>query len=292
MMMTTETSERLGIVAFAGAVPVAIAEQVVSRGGDVFVLGVKGMSSPEIERFPHVYVRPFEVGQAIHQLRKMRCRNLVFSGSILRPRLALFRVDLGTLRYLPTIAAAARGSGDDAVARQISTIGEQIGFKILSPAMVAPELVARSGVYGRHTPTAEESADIGHGMALLSKLGPFDVGQAVIVHRGRVLAVEAAEGTDAMIERLAGLRANGRFAIPPPSAVFVKAPKPQQNLRDDMPVVGPETLARARMAGLRGIACAAGGVLLLDVAHLARAADEAGMFLIGVPTKVDGEPHP
>jgi DUF1009 family protein len=237
-------------------------------------------------------VRPFEVGKAIRQLRKMGCREVVFSGSILRPRFAFFRIDLGTLRYLPIILAAARGSGDDAIASRISRIGERLGFNILSPAIVAPELVAESGVYGRYTPTAEESADIAHGIAVLSSLGPFDVGQAVIVHGGRILAVEAAEGTDAMIERLAMLRTNGRFAIAPPSAILVKAPKPQQDLRDDMPVVGPETLARAQAAGLRGIACAAGGVLLLDAASLAQVADEAGMFLVGVSTKVDGGSSP
>ncbi|MGF1551756.1 MAG: UDP-2,3-diacylglucosamine diphosphatase LpxI domain-containing protein, partial [Paracoccaceae bacterium] len=135
---------------------------------------------------------------------------------------------------------------------------------------------------GRHRPGARDRADACRGAALLAALGPHDVGQAAVVAGGLVLAVEAIEGTDAMLDRVAALPRERRRASPPPSGVLVKIPKPGQDARLDAPAVGPETVRRAARAGLRGIVGLAGGTQALDRAEIAAVADAHGLFVWGV----------
>jgi hypothetical protein len=113
-------------------------------------------------------------------------------------------------------------------------------------------------------------------------MGPFDVGQAVVVADNHVLAVEAAEGTDNLVLRLADLRRQGRVATPERVGVLVKAPKPAQDRRFDLPAIGPATVTNAARAGLAGIAVAAGNTIIADAAETVAAADDAGIFLAGV----------
>jgi len=142
-------------------------------------------------------------------------------------------------------------------------------------------LLSPLGAIGARTPPAQAEADIRIGAALIAALSPFDVGQGVVVVDGRVVAVEAAEGTDAMLARVADLRATRRLRLSGPAGVFVKAPKRDQDLRFDMPTIGPQTIAAAAAAQLRGIAVVAGAVLIAERAAMARAADDAGLFVVG-----------
>ncbi len=157
---------------------------------------------------------------------------------------------------------------------------ERQGFRVRGAHEIVPSLLAPPGVLGRAGPDKEASGDIARGFALLDALAPFDVGQAVVVARGHVLAVEAAEGTDAMLQRCAGLRQWGGSGR---TGVLVKTPKRGQELRLDMPVVGPTTLELAAAAGLAGVAVAAGQVMIAEQAAMIDLADRHGLFVIGAP---------
>jgi hypothetical protein len=125
--------------------------------------------------------------------------------------------------------------------------------------------------------------EIARGFALLSATSAFDIGQAAVVAGRRVLAVEAAEGTDAMLDRVAAMRASGRITVPTGTGVLVKAPKHRQDRRFDLPSIGPGTVTRAATAGLAGIAVVAGATIVAEPQRLAEEADRAGLFVAGYP---------
>jgi DUF1009 family protein len=205
---------------------------------------------------------------------------------VFRPHLKDFRLDWTTLRILPRLARLYRG-GDDHLLSGVAEIVGEFGFRLLSIAEIAPELLVPAGVLGRHKPSPEDEIDIAFGMDLLRALGPFDVGQAAAVAGRRVLAVEAAEGTMVMLARLAELRKGGRLQLPKRAGVMVKAPKPSQDRRIDLPAIGAETVEQAAAAGLSGIAVEAGGTIVPDIAALVRAADAAGLFVTGVSGRAE-----
>jgi hypothetical protein len=136
------------------------------------------------------------------------------------------------------------------------------------------------GQLGAVAPSEQDKADIKTGIRIVKAIGALDIGQAAIIRDGYVLAVEAAEGTDGLLQR------SGAFAWDKPAGVLVKLSKPGQDLRADMPTIGPDTVSKAVQANLRGIAVEGGLTLVLDLAEIIRRADAAGIFLIGL----DGEP--
>jgi DUF1009 family protein len=133
--------------------------------------------------------------------------------------------------------------------------------------------------------------DIARGFALLAAMSAFDVGQAAIVAGRRVLAVEAAEGTDAMLDRVAAMRESRRIVLPAGSGVLVKAPKRRQDRRFDLPSIGPGTVTRAAAAGLAGIAVIAGATIVAEPQRLVEEADRAGLFVVGCPDTETGDEH-
>jgi UDP-2,3-diacylglucosamine hydrolase len=251
------------------------------------LLALRGFADPAVERFPHEWMPFGAFGKSVALARKHGVRDLVVIGSVHRPRLKDFRLDWTTLRILPRLARLYRG-GDDHLLSGVAKLLGELGFRLQSVADVAPELLVPAGILGAHRPSAEDEADIALGLDLLRALGPFDVGQAVAISARRVLAVEAAEGTAGMLRRLAKLRQSGRLKLAERAGVLVKAPKPGQSRRIDLPAIGAETVAQAAAAGLRGIAVEAGGTIVPDAAAMVRAADQAGLFLAGVPAREEG----
>jgi DUF1009 family protein len=270
----------LGIVAFGGRLPLAVAEAVRAQGREVFLAAMHGVADPAVAGFPHGTFRAFQVSRLVGLLRGAGCRDVVLAGTVLRPALSSVRFDLGTLKQL-ALLFAANVSGDDSLLMRVTRGFEGEGFRVLGIGDVAPELIAPEGTLTRCAPGARD--EVVYGLDVLVGLGVHDVGQAVVVHGRRVVAVEAAEGTSAMIARVAELRANGRFPVSGRAGVLVKGPKPQQELRNDMPALGPDTVEAAAAAGLAGIAFVAGGVLLIDAARMIARADEAGLWLAGFP---------
>jgi DUF1009 family protein len=164
----------------------------------------------------------------------------------------------------------------------IASMAEEGGLRVIGLRDVAPEVFVPEGVLGRHQPTERDLSDIARGMTLIAALGPFDVGQAAIVANNNVLAVEAAEGTDNMLARIADLRQQRRVTTPPGVGVLVKAPKPGQDRRFDLPSIGPRTIEGAARAGLAGVAVAAGSTIIAEAAEVIAAADRANIFIVGV----------
>ncbi len=269
---------RLGVVAAAGSIPIAVCEAARSQGIEVFVVGLKGQADQALSQFPHRWVRLGAVGNLLGVLRDAGCRDIVIVGALKRPDLWRVGVDFGFIRHLPTILSLTRG-GDDTILKRVVRFFEAQGFTVRGAHEIAPALLAPLGPFGTHGPMEDHAGDIAQGLALLDALAPFDVGQAVVVAGGHVLAIEAAEGTDRMLKRCAELRQWGRRRR---TGVLVKAAKRGQELRVDMPVIGPRTAEFAAEAGLAGIAVASGEVMIADQAEMISVADRHDIFITGV----------
>jgi hypothetical protein len=207
---------------------------------------------------------------------------VVFIGSLIRPTLWNLRPDIKALMLLPRIVAAYRG-GDNHLLSGVSRIVEDHGFHLLGAHEVAPEILVPEGVLGRVGAAEQHRQDIAFGFDYLRASGAFDIGQAVVVAGKRVLAVEAAEGTDQMLARVAELRIAGRIGGPPGIGVLVKAPKPEQDRRFDLPSIGPNTVAGVTRAKLAGIAVVGGATVVAEPERVVIEADRAGIFVVGVP---------
>jgi DUF1009 family protein len=222
----------------------------------------------------HAWIRLGAAGAAIDRLRRAKVEELVMVGPIKRPSLAELRPDLRTAHLLAKIGG--RALGDDGLLRAIVGVLEAERFRVLGVDEILQDLLATTGVYGALAPDDQARSDIERGVAVVRALGRQDVGQAAVVQQGIVLGVEAAEGTDALLDRCAALRRAG------PGGVLIKIKKPGQEQRVDLPTIGPGTVAGAAAAGLRGIAVEAGGALVVDRPGVVEAADAAGVFVVGI----------
>jgi DUF1009 family protein len=272
----------LAILCGAGAFPLEVACEARRAGREPFLVGIVGATDSAIEAYPHVWVRMGEVGKLFAALRARAIAELVIIGAMTRPELTDLRLDWGAVKRAAGLAQLFR-RGDNGLLAGIAEIIEREGVRVVGAHEVAPRLLAPVGPIGARLASAEDERDIAFGVGLLASLSTFDAGQGAIVAAGRVLAIEAAEGTDAMIGRAAEMRANGRLRLAGRAGVLVKAPKRGQDLRLDMPAIGPKTIEDAIKAQLRGVAVAAGHVLVLERDLCAREANSAGLFVAGFP---------
>ena len=277
-------SRPLAILCGGGGFPLEVARAAEANGQRPFLVGVVGSSDPAIEAFPHVWVHMGQIGKMFGALKAQAIVDIAFVGAMNRPEFADLRFDWGALKRAPELAQLFRG-GDNRLLVGIAGIFEREGLRIVGAHEIAPQLLAPLGaVVGARAAPAEAEADIAAGAALLAALSPFDAGQGAVIVNGRVVAIEAAEGTDEMLARVADLKATRRLRMQGPHGVFVKAAKRGQDQRLDMPTVGSKTIEAARRAELRGIALAAGQVLIAEREAFLRAADAAGLFVVGFPT--------
>ena len=271
------TAEPLAILAGGGAFPRLVAEAARAGGREVVIAAIRGEADPGFEGFHHRFVGRGQLGAVLRFFRKSGARDLVIVGGIRQRRLPrLDEIDLGAVWVLLTHLRILR-HGDDGLLRKIARIFESRGHRIVGAAEIAPHLLMPAGPLGTRIPDAAAQADVALGIAEARAHGACDLGQGVIVVDGRVAAREGREGTDAMLAAHAATRPPGA----PPRGVLVKCPKPMQDLRLDMPAIGPATVAAAAAAGLAGVAVEAGGTLVADRAAVAAAADAAGLFVWG-----------
>ena len=273
---------RVAVLAGRGEFPVRVAAAAAAQGASVYVAALSGAADPaDYAAYEAGEYRLGQLGRFLDEIKRRRIDEIVMVGALPRPSFGSLAPELSTLKYLPHFAHAFQG-GDDHLLRGVVTFFEGQGLRVIGPVDIAPDLVAPVGALGRHKPSAVAREAIATGFNLLAALSPFDMGQAAIVADHRVVAVEAAEGTDAMIERVAGLVQAGRLKLGKGDGVLVKAPKLGQDLRVDMPAIGPDTVARVAAAGLAGIAVKAGCVLIGDRERLPTLADASGLFIEGV----------
>ena len=278
----------LGILAGAGALPIEIAASVNVRGRAVHLVAIAGFAENEIADFPHEWVTLGQIGGMLASFRRAGCREIVIAGGLRRPDILRTRPDLGALRHMPTILSLTRG-GDDSLLRRVVRFFEGQGFIVRGAGEMAPELLAAGGPAGRRTPTDAELHSVAKAARAIRALGRFDVGQAAVATTDGVVAIETARGTDAL---LAVLAAGGAASGSGRGGVLVKLAKPGQELRVDLPAIGPRTIDGAVKAGLAGIAVEAGRTIVLERGATRTAADEAGIFLYGLEEAVSSDLPP
>jgi len=268
---------KLGILAGRGEVPRRLIDGCLASGRDFFVIAFSGETAPAtVAGIAHAWVDVAQVGRTVELLRAAGCTEVCLIGPVGRPDFARLRPDWHGLRLLPRLVAAARRGGDDALLSTVVGYLEEQGFRVVGAEEVQGDLTVGPGPLGRVAADAEAAADIRRAIAVIDALGALDVGQAAVVRAGQVLAVEAAEGTDAMLARCVAFRAAH------PAGVLVKMTKPGQERRADLPTVGLPTVEGAIAAGLAGIAVEAGGTLVLHRDAAVATADAAGLFIVGV----------
>ena len=277
-----EISSPIGLIAAGGVMPFAVADSLTARGINPVLFALRGACDPvRVERFRHHWISIGQLGKAAKLFRAENCRDLVFIGTLVRPALSEIRLDWGTLRVIGRVWAAFRG-GDDHLLSGIASILEQDGFRMVGIKDVAPDLLMPEGCLTRKAPDENAAADIARGRDVLGALSPFDIGQATVVIDGHVVGVEDIEGTDGLLARVARLRAEGRIRAKTAQGVLVKAPKSGQDLRFDLPTIGPRTVEGAAAAKLAGIAIVAANTVVIEPQAVIEAADAAGLFVTGL----------
>jgi len=277
-----KAADPVAVVCGGGSLPATVADALIAQGRGVVMFPLYGWADPaEVARFRHHWIHIGQLGRFSRLAHGEGCRDLVMIGTLVRPTVRQLRLDFETLRVMPRIIRAYRG-GDDHLLSGVGRILEDYGFRLVGAHEVAPQILAPVGHVGRCAPTPRDAADIARALSLLAAIGPFDVGQAAVVADGHVLAVEAAEGTDHMLAHLVEMRRGGRVRSPAGIGVLVKAPKPSQDRRFDLPTIGPSTVQRVADAGLAGLAVVAGGVIIAEPARVMALADKANIFVAGV----------
>jgi UDP-2,3-diacylglucosamine hydrolase len=272
----------VAVVCGGGSFPGAVGEAIVRRGRRPVMFALRGWADQDVvERYAHHWIALGQVGRFLRLVRAEQCRDVLFIGTVLRPAISQVRLDWQAIRMMPRIVALFRG-GDDRLLSGLARMMEEQGLRIIGVDDVAPEILAPDGAMGRLEPSPADRADIARALDVIAALGPFDVGQAVVVADGYVLGVEAAEGTDNLLKRIAVLREQGRVTTPKGVGVLVKAPKPGQDRRFDLPAIGPQTIANVARAGLAGLAITAGSTIVAEPAEAMAIADREGIFFVGM----------
>ncbi|WP_340645811.1 UDP-2,3-diacylglucosamine diphosphatase LpxI [Phenylobacterium sp.] len=273
---------KLGLIAGGGTLPLEIAEHCEQAGRAVFIARLKGFADPELNRFPGADVGLAEIGKTIKALKRAGCQAVCLVGNVSRPDFKTLKPDLRGLALLPAVMAAAR-KGDDALLRVVLNEFAKEGFVIEGAHEAKSDLTLAKGPLGAVAPRPEHQGDIDRALLVAREIGRLDVGQGAVVCDGLVLAVEAQEGTDAMLRRVAHeIPAAIRGTPGAYRGVLAKAPKPIQETRIDLPTIGLATVQRVAAAGLAGIVGEAGRLLVLDREAVIELADELGLFILGV----------
>ena len=269
----------LGILAGGGPLPGRVAAAAAAAGRSVFIVGLEGFADRSvIGPWPHKFFRIGAVRGIFGALRQHGCQDLVLIGPVRRPSLLDIRPDAEGTRMLARIGRAAFAGDDGLLSAVIRVLGEE-GFRVIGAHEILHETLGPRGLLSRAAPDANAMADITRGIAVSRALGSVDVGQSCVVSAGVVIAVEAVEGTDAMLARCGALL--DALEMVKPTGVLVKSVKPGQDRRADLPTIGPETIRLAADAGLAGVAYDASGTILAEREACIARADERGLFLLG-----------
>lgn len=273
---------RIAIIAGSGKLPLFLAEAARAAGEDPFILRLKNEADDLWQGFDNAVIGVGDMAGLSALFRKHEITRVVMSGAVKRrPAFGEIRVNLKSLLKLPMALKTLLAGGDDAVLRMVISLIEAQGCEVLGAHEILPGLLATVGPLGSVSPDADALKDIERAADAAETLGRLDVGQGAVAVGGRIVALEGVEGTDAMLARVASLRADGRISKRR-KGVLVKLCKPQQDLRADLPTIGVSTVTNAQAAGLAGIAVEAGRALVVEREAVMAAADAAGLFVVGI----------
>ena len=283
-MNDTPTPPRaLGILAGGGPLPGQVAAAAHAAGRAVFLVGLEGFADPAIlAPWPHAFIRMGAAGRILAALRAHGCQDLVLIGPVRRPSFLDARPDAVGAKLIVRAGRAAFGGDDGLLKAAIRILGEE-GFQVIGAHEILRTALGPSGLLSRARPDATAMADLDRGAAVAHALGAVDVGQGCVVRAGVVIAVEAVEGTDAMLARCGPLL--DLLGMAKPGGVLVKRVKPGQDRRVDLPAIGPDTIRHAALAGLAGVAYEAGATILAERDTCIAEADRLGLFLLGFEPK-------
>jgi len=272
---------KLGLIAGAGGLPAEVANHCRKAGRPYFVVRLRGIADDATLGHPGEEVGIAELGKCFKLLRREGCEAVCFAGIVQRPNFAALKPDMRGAAALPGIIAAAR-HGDDALLRKILDEFRKEGFAVEGVHEAVGAMTLPLGLLGRRSPGSDHKGDIERALVVAREIGRLDVGQGAVVCEGLVLAVEAQEGTDSMLRRVADLPTAIRGTPERPRGVLAKAPKPIQEIRVDLPTIGVATVRGAARAGLAGIVGEAGRLLIVDREATIEAANDMGLFILGV----------
>lgn len=272
---------KVGLIAGSGDLPGSVVAATLQAEHEIFIAFLDGFSAPQDCQLEHGVFGLAEFGKMVSSFHKAGCTHVCFAGNVQRPDFRKLKPDLKGLRHLPGAVKAA-AQGDDSLLAYLLAIFEAEGFGIVSPQALCSHLLIPAGNLGRAVLTESHKKDAEKACITASAIGALDIGQAAIVCRGLILAVEAQEGTDEMLKRTARLPSDIRGNSSSPEGVLAKMVKPGQEERIDLPTIGPETIRLAAEAGLAGIVAESGRAFVLERETVIAMADEAGFFIHGI----------
>ena len=274
---------KIGLIAGGGDLPKAVIQAAREAHYEIFVAALNGAVSREQFDVPAKAFGIAEFGKMTRAFRKQKCTHVCFAGNVKRPDFKKLKPDFKGLRKLPGAIRAAR-DGDDSLLKYVVETFEKDGFEILSPQEICKDLLMPEGHLGAVRLTSQHRDDTEKACKIAQAIGGLDIGQGAVVCNGLVLAVEAQEGTDAMLERVQALSEGIRGTLYERAGVLAKMLKPGQEDRVDLPTIGVSTVERVDKAGLAGIAVEAGRCFVMDKPNVIAAADAAGLFIVGIPS--------
>ncbi len=271
-----DKAKKLGIIAGGGSLPRSLIRHCQTVGRDFFVIAIEGNADPALfnDEIPHLWIRLGQAGTGFKRFRDEKVEEVVMIGTIRRPSFKELIPDMRTTAFFTKIGVKALG--DDGILRALIKEIEAEKMRVVGIHEVMNNILVRPGILGKVKPGKDDYVDIRRGVAAAFELGRLDIGQSVVVQQGLVLGVEAIEGTDELIKRCSAYKRKGN------GGVLVKLRKPQQDMRIDLPTIGTRTVENAKASGLNGLAVHAGNTLIVDEAEVIRAADKAGLFIIGI----------
>lgn len=273
----TDTNRKLGIIAGGGNIPQMLINECLNQQIDFVVLAIEGNAEPDLFKnvsCPYRWIRLGQAGSGFKYFAEQGVKDVVMIGTIRRPSFFDVVPDLRTTAFFAKVGAKALG--DDGILRALVSEIEADGMKVKGVHEVMPQLLIKEGVLTKTKPAKKYNEDIKRGIEAALTLGKLDIGQAVVVQHGLVLGVEGIEGTDELMRRCKDYRRKGGGGI------LVKLRKPQQDMRVDLPTIGPRSVERAHETGLEGLVVHAGNGLIVDEAETIKLANKYGMFIIGV----------
>lgn len=281
--MDDTSKDRLGIIAGGGTIPQLLVQVCETQGRPYTVVGLQGHVDSLINP-PAIWARVGQAGKCFKKFREDTVSSVVMAGKVTRPGLIELRPDWRTIKFLARAGIKAftdkDSVGDDRLLRLVIAEIESEGFSVVGIDSLLSDLVASPGIVGENAPSQRDLEDITVGMIAARAHGESDRGQAVVIRDGVIVGREGFEGTNHLIREAAVLTDLDSKPI------LVKASKPQQDRRADLPVIGPETVNACIESGFRGIAIESGGTLIVDKESVVELADRAGLFVYAV------EEHP
>jgi DUF1009 family protein len=276
--------DKVGIVAGSGRLPINVAERLIAGGHAPFIAMIEGEADqdPVLQSCDHEFLQLEDFALLVPTLKRHGVTHVVLAGGIgRRPEWRRIKPRFALLAILPR-ALAALARGDNGLLKALVSGLEAYGMKVVGAHEIVPDLLAIEGAMTKAAPLKSDWRDLDAALVAARTIGALDVGQGAVSVGGRVIALEGIEGTDGLLARVADMRSHGRIAGKK-RGVLVKCAKPDQEMRADLPTIGPATVDGAHAAGLAGIGVEAGGSLVLDYGKMVERADELGLFVVGLP---------